>query len=206
MSEIRAKGKNSSDTYTIPDEHSFSGDIILEQLEILDTLFSSAKIRMSEFADVGSKMNSFGDDKSCTPTKQQKVETEVKPKCIDVQPATSSNSVTERTKVDVNLTNKQQPISRIEFKESIKRKFEDSKKQNSDPQSNVVAPISAQPITSTSSKITRDIHQYIAVVNPKGQMKMKLDQAAPYNFFLTTITDSTPTHREPLSITFQGNL
>ena len=34
-------------------------------------------------------------------------------------------------------------------------------------------------------------------------MLKKLENAAPYNFFLTTITDSVPTHKESLSITFQ---
>ncbi|XP_031632365.1 probable tyrosyl-DNA phosphodiesterase [Contarinia nasturtii] len=48
-----------------------------------------------------------------------------------------------------------------------------------------------------------DIHQYIKVVTPKGKMKEKLDAAQPFNFFLTSITSSPPTHNEPLSITFQ---
>lgn len=34
-------------------------------------------------------------------------------------------------------------------------------------------------------------------------MADKLKKAAPYNMFLTVITDSKPTHNEPLSITFQ---
>lgn len=55
---------------------------------------------------------------------------------------------------------------------------------------------------STSKRNTVDIHQYIKVVAPKGRMKEKLDAAAPFNYFLTTITSSPPTHSEPLSITF----
>lgn len=42
-----------------------------------------------------------------------------------------------------------------------------------------------------------------SVVVPRGRMAEKLAAAAPYNFFLTTVTDSEPTHTEPLSITFQ---
>lgn len=34
-------------------------------------------------------------------------------------------------------------------------------------------------------------------------MAKKLEQAAPYNLFLTAITDSKPTHSEPLSVTLQ---
>lgn len=59
---------------------------------------------------------------------------------------------------------------------------------------------------STSNPVTRNIHDYISVVNPRGQMAAKLAAAAPYNFFLTAITASKPTHSEPLSITFQGKL
>lgn len=55
-----------------------------------------------------------------------------------------------------------------------------------------------------SHKITKNINDYISVVNPKGEMAAKLAAAAPYNFFLTTITAAKQTHREPLSITFQG--
>lgn len=47
-----------------------------------------------------------------------------------------------------------------------------------------------------------DIHNFIKVVAPKGKMKEKLAAAAPFNFFLTTITSSKPTHEEPLSLTF----
>lgn len=54
-------------------------------------------------------------------------------------------------------------------------------------------------------KITRNIKDYIPVVVEKGQMSKKLEAAAPYNFFLTAITDSKRTHAEPLTITMQGN-
>lgn len=46
--------------------------------------------------------------------------------------------------------------------------------------------------------------EILPVVRPKGEMADKLANAAPYNFFLTTVTDSEPTHNEPLSVTFQG--
>lgn len=187
MSEIRAKGKNASDKYIVPDEHSFSEDIILEQLQIIDTLFPSTKVQNS-VPDVADKRNSLGDDKSCSSAKRKKVDSDSQTKVTD--------------KVEIVKQTTKEPVSRIEFKESIKRAFEASKTINSSEQSNV-APISPKPAPS-SSKITRDIHQYISVVNPNGQMQKKLDQAAPYNFFLTTITDSKPTHQEPLSITFQG--
>lgn len=48
----------------------------------------------------------------------------------------------------------------------------------------------------------RNVHQYFDVVAPKGQMMKKLEAAAPYNFFLTAITDSKPTHSQPETVTF----
>lgn len=48
-----------------------------------------------------------------------------------------------------------------------------------------------------------DIHKYIDVVAPKGKMAEKLEKSRPFNFFLTCISSSRPTHDEPLSITFQ---
>lgn len=49
----------------------------------------------------------------------------------------------------------------------------------------------------------KNIRDYIPVVIEKGGMAKKLERAAPYNMFLTAITDSKPTHSEPLSITLQ---
>ncbi|XP_068150970.1 probable tyrosyl-DNA phosphodiesterase isoform X1 [Drosophila tropicalis] len=49
----------------------------------------------------------------------------------------------------------------------------------------------------------RNIRDYIPVVVERGLMAGKLEKAAPYNMFLTAITDSKPTHTEPLSVTLQ---
>lgn len=77
---------------------------------------------------------------------------------------------------------------------------------------------SSQPTTSTAKeskndsslakkqKITRNIKDYIPVVVEKGKMAQKLEAAAPYNFFLTAITDAKPTHNESLTVTMQGKL
>lgn len=59
---------------------------------------------------------------------------------------------------------------------------------------------------SPSTPMTKNIHDYIPVVLPKGQMAAKLEAAAPYNYFLTAITSSPATHKEPLTVTLQGNL
>jgi len=48
-----------------------------------------------------------------------------------------------------------------------------------------------------------EISEFIPVPVEKGGMAKKLELAAPYNIFLTAITDSKPTHQEPLTITMQ---
>ncbi|XP_037936600.1 probable tyrosyl-DNA phosphodiesterase [Teleopsis dalmanni] len=52
-------------------------------------------------------------------------------------------------------------------------------------------------------RIDRNIKDYIAVVLEKGKMAEKLEKSAPYNFFLTAITDCKQTHHEPLTVTLQ---
>lgn len=64
-------------------------------------------------------------------------------------------------------------------------------------------PVIASTSSNQPKQIVKDIKDYVQVVAPKGQMADKLKKAAPYNMFLTVITDSKPTHNEPLSITFQ---
>lgn len=49
-----------------------------------------------------------------------------------------------------------------------------------------------------------DIHDFFPVVAQKGLFANKLANAAPFNIFYTTITDSPLTHSEPFSVTFQG--
>ncbi|XP_067639085.1 probable tyrosyl-DNA phosphodiesterase [Eurosta solidaginis] len=56
---------------------------------------------------------------------------------------------------------------------------------------------------SKKPKITKNIKDYIPVVLEKGHAAEKIASAAPYNLFLTAITDSKRTHHEPLTITFQ---
>lgn len=56
---------------------------------------------------------------------------------------------------------------------------------------------------SAAKSVGPNIHDFIQVVLPKGKMAEKLAHARPYNYFLTAITSSLETHREPLTITFQ---
>lgn len=51
--------------------------------------------------------------------------------------------------------------------------------------------------------VERKIEDYIDVVYAKGEAIKKYEASHPYNFFLTAIVDSPPTHKETLSITMQ---
>ncbi|ETN62390.1 tyrosyl-dna phosphodiesterase [Anopheles darlingi] len=73
-----------------------------------------------------------------------------------------------------------------------------------EPNSNAASSVAtADTGVSLQKSLPRDINAYFPVVAPRGRMAQKLAAAEPYNFFLTTITDSKPTHSEPLSVTFQ---
>lgn len=50
----------------------------------------------------------------------------------------------------------------------------------------------------------RKIEDFFNVVAPRGLMAEKHAKSAPYHIFYTTITSAPDTHKQPLSITFQG--
>ncbi|KAH8413334.1 hypothetical protein KR009_010047 [Drosophila setifemur] len=65
------------------------------------------------------------------------------------------------------------------------------------------APKDTSNLAKKQKMMDRNIRDYIPVVVEKGGMAKKLERAAPYNMFLTAITDSKPTHSESLSVTLQ---
>lgn len=115
--------------------------------------------------------------------------------------ANSPRNLMESTKHS-NITNT--PIT------SSNRKNVSSKISPVKPIPSPVASTSTSPSKPSSSKPPPNqirnfpkIEDVFKVVAPKGLMAKKLEKAAPYNFFLTAISDSKPTHSEPLSVTFQ---
>uniref|UniRef100_A0A182P8G8 PBZ-type domain-containing protein n=1 Tax=Anopheles epiroticus TaxID=199890 RepID=A0A182P8G8_9DIPT len=64
-------------------------------------------------------------------------------------------------------------------------------------------PIIPEATEDGSEKSDDDYGRPRFVEGLRGRMADKLAVAAPYYFFLSTITDSQPTHTEPLSVTFQ---
>lgn len=189
--------KNSStNEYTIPDEYFMSKDVIAEQLEILENLFPNQK----------SATTSEDEQKSTTPAKKAKTDDNMQ------------NNNNKPTSAPLSVDNKHKKITAEQLKISLNdtlKKTETSKRsndQNDGASTSKQAALSSNTdVIKTPSKAAlpdprplKNIHEYINVVLPKGNMAKKLEQAAPYNFFLTTITASKQTHNEPLSITFQG--
>lgn len=123
----------------------------------------------------------------------------------------------EFTKKSPNILKKEQSpsapslISKKPIQSTSTTSTSSSMKPSSSP------PKKTLPSTSTSSADTKPtgkpppnqkrnfpkIEDVFKVVAPKGFMAKKLEKAAPYNIFFTTITASKPTHSEPLSVTFQ---
>lgn len=54
----------------------------------------------------------------------------------------------------------------------------------------------------SDEKLEAAMKKFLPVIMPKGKMAEKLKIAAPYNIFLTAVTDSPATHTDPLTVTF----
>lgn len=63
----------------------------------------------------------------------------------------------------------------------------------------VTKPVEREVVMPT---IPINLQYYFPTVLPRGQTAEKLKKAAPYNMFLTTVTDSPATYVDPLSVTF----
>lgn len=105
------------------------------------------------------------------------------------------------SKVETEATNTN-PVKPKEPEPILSKESGTAKRQNTQPKPST-SQVNDESHLPKKPKVDKNIHDYIQVVLPKGQMARKLKNAAPYNFFLTTITDSKPTHNEPLSITLQ---
>ncbi|XP_058067233.1 probable tyrosyl-DNA phosphodiesterase [Anopheles bellator] len=166
-------------TVTVPDSLNIDRSVFEEQVRIVANLFPHLK----------------GDIKN--PPKQTKLEHTSAPL------ATSSKPRIDTVSSAPIVTESKNPIESL-FAERR------AKMQASREESSMVIDLTkdAPPATSDTGislqrSLPRDINAYFPVVAPRGHMAQKLAAAAPYNFFLTTITDSKPTHSEPLSVTFQ---
>ncbi|XP_050094176.1 probable tyrosyl-DNA phosphodiesterase isoform X4 [Anopheles aquasalis] len=109
----------------------------------------------------------------------------------------------------VSSETKPSPAPPTENKNVFERGFVEHRTEKAtETEESIPVPVSEPEDVDTEASLraggssTPVINDYFLVVAPKGRMAQKLAAAEPYNFFLTTITDSEPTHSEPLSVTF----
>ncbi|CAD7091212.1 unnamed protein product [Hermetia illucens] len=191
LEKILSKGKDKTTrTYTIPSDLFLSKDVIMEQLQILEKLNLNDTSQPRKVANEESSKQQ-PKEKEAPPKNTHEQQQSERQKPLPGPSASSSRSESSSTSSsNHHLETREQRRSR----------------SRSPIQSNASSSQTSQADGSRLSKkprIDKNIHDYISVVLPKGQMAKKLEKAAPYNFFLTTITDSKPTHNEPLSITLQ---
>uniref|UniRef100_A0A182QUU8 Mitochondrial genome maintenance exonuclease 1 n=1 Tax=Anopheles farauti TaxID=69004 RepID=A0A182QUU8_9DIPT len=174
----------------IPDDVKVNKSVFSEQLKIVSSLFPHL---------------------SCD-SKNPEKKTKIEPP--PTQPVPSSSAVPNPPSASAAKSEPKPTSSALENKKAIESLFAERRAKMqaaaqtanqsasaSSDKSSTAAPESSG--ISLKQAIPRDINAYFPVVAPRGRMAEKLASAAPYNFFLTTITDSKPTHTEPLSITFQ---
>lgn len=180
IESIIRNGKNNGE-YTIPADLNFSRDTVLAQCEIVENLFpflvsdQQSKKQAMESETLQQKANVTTADMRTTSFEEQ----EVAEDSIPNNDTASISKLIPRAK-DFTPSPKVKPKPTVSTALSISKSDEIEKKR----------------------ALARNVHEYFDVVAPKGEMAKKLEKAGPYNFFLTTITASKPTHSEPLSVTF----
>ncbi|XP_058838346.1 probable tyrosyl-DNA phosphodiesterase isoform X2 [Topomyia yanbarensis] len=186
------------DNYQIPDELSTSREVVEEQLKILAQIYPEL---LNNNRPLAKTSKNIGDTETRTPSSSSPKST---PKA-NPHISTSSSSV-----CSTKNASKGDAVADLfaERRAKMTKQFEEKKKSETKPLN--CAPVQSgsrdppqQGGVSLKKIIPRNINDYYPVVAPRGQMAKKLEAAAPYNFFLTTITDAKVTHEEPLSITFQ---
>ncbi|XP_053680169.1 probable tyrosyl-DNA phosphodiesterase [Anopheles nili] len=174
----------------IPDEVKINKSVFAEQLKIVSDLFPHLSSELT----------------NPNPEKKPKVEHN-EPSQVASTSTITPNVPKIQQKTEGTTATKKDEIQSL-FAE---RRAKMQAAQRERPNPPVVPPTKHESNTSSAADtgislqkaIPRDISSYFPVVAPRGRMAQKLAAAAPYNFFLTTITASKPTHNEPLSITFQ---
>lgn len=163
-----------------------SNDIVQQQLNIL-----GSKQQNQASTSIPSSLKQIKSENATQPEVKQEPDINLtsddKPslevsKAVKVETKVSSSTVADFFKERSRLfAAKEQPKPLEERKSSVP-----------------VVPIPAVKLPIISPELKR----FIPVVVPRGQMAEKLRKAAPYNIFLTTVTSSSATHSDPLSVTF----
>ncbi|XP_055914089.1 probable tyrosyl-DNA phosphodiesterase [Eupeodes corollae] len=185
LDDIYDKGFDASTKeYNIPDKFNLSEDVIRIQLKLLEKLFPRPNATSKVLNETASTSKPPKPSPKAS-TSKPKASTTPAPRVVEGGGYVLGSSKTEPSKkIDETFssTRSPQPVA------GTSRAFTSSTDGSN---------LSKKP------KINRDIKDYIPVVLPKGQAAAKLEKAAPYYMFLTAITNSKPTHNEPLTITLQ---
>ncbi|XP_055601148.1 probable tyrosyl-DNA phosphodiesterase [Uranotaenia lowii] len=201
----------SKDKYTIPEELSSSKEVVIDQLKLLAQIYPDLIGAQKLPPAKQSKLNPGQRvEPKNTPNEDLKAsETKASSRSPNIGKVTAPNTSPKKINTDKSksavadlFAERRAKMAQQRASEEIKNKVEPKPSTSSDVNRQKQQPSKEQGIQ-LKKVITRNIHDYYPVVAPKGQMAKKLAAAAPYNFFLTTITDAKVTHTEPLSITFQ---
>uniref|UniRef100_A0A182JRK8 PBZ-type domain-containing protein n=1 Tax=Anopheles christyi TaxID=43041 RepID=A0A182JRK8_9DIPT len=176
----------------IPDDVKVHKSVFTEQLKIVSNLFPHLSAETTN------------------PEKKTKLEpTTSKPSSTinTVSPTASSVSKMD-PKPSSSVGESKNTIESLFAERRAKMQAAQQSKPTPEPAKKETIPTPTRPVTSNTGislqqALPRDINSYFPVVAERGRMAQKLAAAAPYNFFLTTITASKLTHTEPLSVTFQ---
>ncbi|XP_029713735.2 probable tyrosyl-DNA phosphodiesterase isoform X2 [Aedes albopictus] len=218
LTEAPAKNK-----YRIPDELSMSREVVLDQLKIIEQIYPEL-VNSNTPPSKYSKNNTSlavppASSSSESPAKtslskhspsdgQGKLKNSPIPKPVNAKATGEAGSSTSVSKPQ-SKSNAVADLFAERRAKMAKLRAEEPKKPESQPSTSGQQarkqsdPPKQQSGVSLKKVIPRNIEDYYPVVAPRGQMAAKLAAAAPYNYFLTTITDAKVTHLEPLSITFQ---
>ncbi|XP_021706145.1 probable tyrosyl-DNA phosphodiesterase isoform X1 [Aedes aegypti] len=221
LMEASAKSK-----YRIPDELFMSREVVLDQLKVLEQVYPelihSRNSPPSKYSKNNTNQNSSSAGSSSTSTERisqsnnsnkNDQSSNAKPKPMtskansselklnsSVSPSKTSKSPSKGNAIADLFAERRAKMAKLQAEQQKKPEAQPSTSGSQAPkQPNPPKPSGI----SLKKAIPRNIHDYYPVVAPKGQMASKLAAAAPYNYFLTTITDAKITHSEPLSITFQ---
>lgn len=193
MEEILIEGTDENHEFQIPKQYYLSRHNFQKQLNVLQTIHQELISNKNQAVDVTSPVQI---------SKIAKLDTIKKPEVTSASAVVVDSKKMEDT-VITNYKNQNNYNRKSFLKENDK--FEQiSSSSDSLPSTSASTLSIASGVTPIIEPIKRRPEDYFKVVAPKGEMADKLAKAAPYNFFLTTIADSKPTHFEPLSITFLG--
>lgn len=225
MELILKDGLDEYGEFIIPVEFYLARDTITDQLKVLQGLNKSSrptKIPKVKDEPAISQLTLHNKSAVITPVKPIKnclpIETSIKKeKSSDKSGPTPSSSInvpttplssSTKTFNSIPVTPNTNTLQNL--KDFFKERAAKPPPPGSPVRANDEATTSTYKPASASASRSNDafmdkLKSKLGVLLPKGKMADKLKNAAPYNFFLTTIQDSKDTHADPLCVTLQAS-